>query len=223
MTLKRKRAVKGEVESDISESEHSDEEENEDEPESEEGDPLGSSDEEEEEHDQVDAGTLSEDDSSSDDEEETEADKARKVAFFAEETESSATCDTFLEMNLSRPILKAVSTLGYQKPTPIQASTIPVALLGKDIVGNAVTGSGKTAAFMIPMLERLLYREKGKKAAATRCLILLPTRELAVQCFEVGKKLGAHTDIQFCLLVGESLRFHTSTFNPLTILKVVCP
>ncbi len=73
-------------------------------------------------------------------------------------------------MNLSRPIVKALTTIGFQKPTPIQAAAIPVALLGKDIVGGAVTGSGKTAAFTIPMLERLLYREKGKKAAATQVL-----------------------------------------------------
>ena len=52
------------------------------------------------------------------------------------------------------------------------------------------------------MLERLLYREKGKKAAATRCLVLVPTRELAVQCYEVGKKLAAHTDIEVALIVG---------------------
>ena len=108
-------------------------------------------------------------------------------------------------MNLSRPILKAITALGFHKPTPIQAATIPVALLGKDVVGGAVTGSGKTAAFIVPMLERLIYREKGKKAAATRCLILVPTRELAVQCFEVGTKLATHTDIQFCLVVGTPL------------------
>jgi len=105
-------------------------------------------------------------------------------------------------MNLSRPILKALTTVGFSKPTPIQAATIPVALLGKDIVGGAVTGSGKTAAFIIPMLERLLYRDRGKKAVATRCLVLVPTRELAAQCFEVGTKLAAHTDIRFCLIVG---------------------
>ncbi|KAG6879285.1 nucleolar DEAD-box protein required for synthesis of 60S ribosomal subunit [Termitomyces sp. T32_za158] len=105
-------------------------------------------------------------------------------------------------MNLSRPILKALTTLGFTKPTPIQAATIPVALIGKDVVGGAVTGSGKTAAFMIPILERLLYREKGKNAAATRCVVLVPTRELAVQCYDVGIKLATHTDIRICLVVG---------------------
>jgi len=145
----------------------------------------------------------SQDDSSEDEEEETEAEKARKKAFFADDNETTAGAhDSFLSMNLSRPLLKAITSMGFQKPTPIQSATIPVALLGKDVVGNAVTGSGKTAAFMIPMLERLLYRDKGKKAAATRCLVLLPTRELAVQCYEVGKKLASHTDVQLCLLVG---------------------
>lgn len=105
-------------------------------------------------------------------------------------------------MNLSRPLLKSIAALGFSQPTPIQAATIPVALLGKDVVGNAVTGSGKTAAFIIPMIERLLYRERGKNAAATRCLILVPTRELGVQCYEVGTKLAAFTDIRFCLIVG---------------------
>jgi ATP-dependent RNA helicase DDX27 len=141
--------------------------------------------------------------SSSDEDEETAVEKQRKVAFFADEgSYNTDLASTFLTMNLSRPILKAITSLSFHTPTPIQAATIPAALLGKDIVGNAVTGSGKTAAFIIPILERLLYREKGKKAAATRCLILVPTRELAVQCFEVGTKLAAHTDIRFALIVG---------------------
>jgi ATP-dependent RNA helicase DDX27 len=126
----------------------------------------------------------------------------RKAAFFDSDIASTEVHSSFLTMNLSRPILKALTTVGFSKPTPIQAATIPVALLGKDVVGGAVTGSGKTAAFTIPMLERLLYRERGKKAAATRCLVLVPTRELAAQCFEVGTKLAAHTDIRFCLIVG---------------------
>lgn len=109
-------------------------------------------------------------------------------------------------MNFSRPIVKAITTMGFSKPTPIQAATIPVALLGKDVVGGAITGSGKTAAFTIPMLERLIYRDRSKSAAATRCLVLVPTRELAMQCFEVGTKLAMHTDVRFCLVVGGSTR-----------------
>lgn len=133
---------------------------------------------------------------------EDDAAKERKAAFFAEESGETEEHASFLTMNLSRPIHKSITSLGFTKPTPIQAATIPVALLGKDIVGNAVTGSGKTAAFIIPMIERLLYRDRGTKAAATRCLVLVPTRELAIQCFEVGSKLAAHTDIRFCLVVG---------------------
>ncbi|KAF9270251.1 DEAD-domain-containing protein [Marasmius fiardii PR-910] len=140
--------------------------------------------------------------SSEDSEEENQLEKDRKAAFFETPTSSSDAHDSFITMNLSRPLLKSLTTMGFQKPTPIQTATIPMALLGKDIVGGAVTGSGKTAAFTIPMIERLLYREKGKKAAATRCLVLVPTRELAVQCFEVGTKLATHTDITFCLIVG---------------------
>lgn len=141
-------------------------------------------------------------DSSEGSQDETQAEKDRKIAFFDTEVAPEAHA-SFLTMNLSRPILKAITSLGFHKPTPIQAATIPVALLGKDVVGGAVTGSGKTAAFTVPMLERLLYRDKGKKAAATRCLVLVPTRELAVQCFDVGTKLSVHTDIRFCLVVGE--------------------
>ena len=171
---------------------------------SDEEDPLATSDEEESQ--EGDVKSEKDDDQSSDDESdsenETQAEKDRKLAFFDSESGPAESHDSFLSMNLSRPLLKAIAILGFTTPTPIQAATIPVALIGKDIVGNAVTGSGKTAAFMIPMLERLLYREKGKKAAATRCVVLVPTRELGVQCFEVGTKLATLTDIRLALIVG---------------------
>ena len=186
--------------------------EDEDEDEDEE-DPLATSDEDENKESEGDDQPEDNDDQSSDDESdsenETQAEKDRKLAFFDSENGPAESHDSFLSMNLSRPLLKAIATLGFTIPTPIQAATIPVALLGKDIVGNAVTGSGKTAAFMIPMLERLLYREKGKKAAATRCVVLVPTRELGVQCFEVGIKLATLTDIRLALLVG---MFFSPTF-----------
>jgi ATP-dependent RNA helicase DDX27 len=129
----------------------------------------------------------------------------RRVDFFAPEElttvkKPSAPYSSFQDMNLSRPILKGLSAIGFNEPTPIQQKTIPVALLGKDVVGGAVTGSGKTAAFMIPILERLLYRPK--KIATTRVAILMPTRELAVQCYNVSKKLASHTDITFAQIVG---------------------
>lgn len=86
---------------------------------------------------------------------------------------------SFQEMNLSRPLMKAIASMNFVHPTPIQSATIPVALLGRDICGCAATGTGKTAAFMIPVIERLLYRPKA--AAVTRVLCLVPTRELGVQ------------------------------------------
>ena len=178
-------------------------------------DPLASSENEGGDSEAVQSGTEKEhkcqddsekegslDSSQDSDEDETQTEMDRKAAFFAEDVGPSEKHDSFLGMNLSRPILRALTSLGFATPTPIQSATIPVALLGKDVVGNAVTGSGKTAAFIIPMIERLLYRERGRKAAATRCLILVPTRELGLQCYEVGKKLSVYTDIRFCLVVG---------------------
>ncbi|KAI4153754.1 MAG: hypothetical protein LQ340_002109 [Diploschistes diacapsis] len=140
-------------------------------------------------------------------EEQDEEEKARQEAFFAPESqddkaklEDQQGSGSFHTMSLSRPILRGLAAVGFTKPTPIQAKTVPVALLGKDIVGGAVTGSGKTAAFLIPILERLLYRPK--KVPTSRVAILMPTRELAVQCYNVAKKLASFTDITFCQLVG---------------------
>ena len=144
---------------------------------------------------------------SSDEEEKTEdlEEAAKREAFFAPEEKPSkgtrtAISSSFQGMSLSRPILRGLAAVGFSQPTPIQAKTIPVALLGKDVVGGAVTGSGKTAAFIVPVLERLLYRPK--KVPTSRVAILMPTRELAIQCHAVASKLASHTDIKFCLAVG---------------------
>ncbi|KAF2749395.1 DEAD-domain-containing protein [Sporormia fimetaria CBS 119925] len=141
----------------------------------------------------------------SDKEDAVEAEKA--AAFFAPEEEvtgkkkkGAKSTGSFQSMSLSRPILRGLASVGFTEPTPIQQKTIPIAMSGKDVVGGAVTGSGKTAAFLIPILERLLYRPK--KIPTTRVTILMPTRELAVQCFNVAKKLAAFTDITFALLAG---------------------
>ena len=131
---------------------------------------------------------------------------ARQKAFFAPEAEASTkssiseTTASFQSFSLSRPILRGVASIGFTTPTPIQAKTIPVALQGKDVVGGAQTGSGKTAAFVLPILERLLYRPRN--VPTSRVAILMPTRELAVQCFNVATKLASFTDITFCQLVG---------------------
>lgn len=144
---------------------------------------------------------------SSDEEEKGEdpEEAARRKAFFAPEDKpakgaKAVSSSTFQGMSLSRPILRGLAAVGFSQPTPIQAKTIPVALEGKDVVGGAVTGSGKTAAFIVPVLERLLYRPK--KVPTSRVAILMPTRELAIQCHAVATKLASHTDIKFCLAVG---------------------
>ncbi|WKA10326.1 hypothetical protein VitviT2T_027901 [Vitis vinifera] len=134
-----------------------------------------------------------------------DADEAASVggdrkSFFAPADGASFHANSFLELNLSRPLLRACEALGYTKPTPIQAACIPIALTGRDICGSAITGSGKTAAFSLPTLERLLFRPK--RVQAIRVLVLTPTRELAVQVHSMMEKLAQFTDIRCCLIVG---------------------
>jgi len=107
---------------------------------------------------------------------------------------------SFAQMNLSRPLLKALNDLNFTHPTKIQSSSIPLALLGKDICACATTGSGKTAAFMLPILERLIF--KPKETSVSRVLVLVPTRELAIQVHEVSKSLSKYTKVQLCLATG---------------------
>lgn len=125
--------------------------------------------------------------------------------FYAPDSEIDTTKkqshETFASLSLSRPLLKALSSLNYTKPSKIQSATIPIALMNKDIVAGAVTGSGKTAAYMIPIIERLLY--KPSKLASTRVIVLTPTRELAIQVADVGKQIARFTpSISFGLAVG---------------------
>ncbi|KAH6586294.1 hypothetical protein BASA50_000758 [Batrachochytrium salamandrivorans] len=127
----------------------------------------------------------------------------RKAEYFDLNEDTSATLDateSFQSLQLSRPILKSLAALGYVKPTEIQARAIPLALQGRDICGSAVTGSGKTAAFIVPIIERLLFRPKNE--ATTRVLVLVPTRELGVQCQSVAANISKFTDISICLCVG---------------------
>ncbi|EXJ85376.1 hypothetical protein A1O1_05740 [Capronia coronata CBS 617.96] len=142
----------------------------------------------------------SESDTSTSDAEE----QAKRAAFFAPEDKTATaqvkSAASFQQFSLSRPILKALAALSFTAPTPIQARAIPVALQGLDVVGSAVTGSGKTAAFLLPILERLLYRPR--KVPTTRVAILMPTRELAVQCYSVATALARFTDITFAQVVG---------------------
>jgi ATP-dependent RNA helicase DDX27 len=130
---------------------------------------------------------------------------AKRAAFFAPEEKlppitKPNTSASFHQFSLSRPILRGLATLQFTTPTPIQVRAIPIALQGLDVVGSAVTGSGKTAAFLLPILERLLYRPR--KVPTTRVAILMPTRELAVQCYNVATALARFTDITFAQVVG---------------------
>jgi len=107
---------------------------------------------------------------------------------------------TFRDTGLSEKVLAAVEAAGYTTPTPIQAQAIPHALQGRDVLGIAQTGTGKTAAFVLPMLSRL---EQGRaRARMPRTLILEPTRELAAQVEESFLKYGANTRLNVALLIG---------------------
>ncbi|MEM7429063.1 MAG: DEAD/DEAH box helicase [Pseudomonadota bacterium] len=107
---------------------------------------------------------------------------------------------TFDNLGLSPKVLAAISAAGFTTPTPIQAQAIPPALEGKDVLGLAQTGSGKTAAFTLPMLSRL---EKGRaRARMPRSLIIEPTRELAAQVHEAFETLGKQHKLNVALLIG---------------------
>ena len=114
-------------------------------------------------------------------------------------TTFSAQC--FSDLHLSRPLCRACEKLGYATPTPIQAAIIPIALTGRDVCGRAQTGSGKTAAFALPLLERMLHRPKNA-VSAIHVVIMVPTRELAVQCAQMIQRLGEYTNVQVATIVG---------------------
>ncbi|TKA33686.1 ATP-dependent RNA helicase dbp10 [Salinomyces thailandicus] len=120
----------------------------------------------------------------------------------------------FQTMGLNTHLLKAITRKGYTVPTPIQRKTIPLILDGQDVVGMARTGSGKTAAFVVPMIEKL--KSHSAKVGA-RGIILSPSRELALQTLKVVKEMGKGTDLRTTLLVGgDSLeeQFSSMASNP---------
>ena len=107
---------------------------------------------------------------------------------------------TFADLGLSEPILRAVTEAGYVTPTPIQEAAIPIVLMGRDVLGCAQTGTGKTAGFTLPMLDILAAGRA--KARMPRSLILEPTRELALQVAENFVKYGKHLNLVHALLIG---------------------
>jgi superfamily II DNA/RNA helicase len=107
---------------------------------------------------------------------------------------------SFSNLGLSPKVEAAVEAAGFDKPTPIQASAIPIAVTGRDVLGIAQTGTGKTASFVLPMLTRL---ERGRaRARMPRTLILEPTRELAAQVAEAFELLGKSHKLTVALLIG---------------------
>jgi ATP-dependent RNA helicase RhlE len=105
---------------------------------------------------------------------------------------------SFTSLKLHPSLLKGVGELGFSRPTPIQSDAIPPSLEGRDVLACAMTGSGKTAAFLLPILNRLIDRPRGK----TRALILTPTRELAAQILEDSNDLAVHTPITAAAIIG---------------------
>ena len=108
----------------------------------------------------------------------------------------------FRSLNIIEPILKAVEEEGYTVPTPIQAEAIPIVLQGTDLLGCAQTGTGKTAAFAIPILQILSANKTFDKKRKIRSLIVTPTRELAIQIEESFKAYGRHTGLRCTVLFG---------------------
>jgi ATP-dependent RNA helicase RhlE len=112
---------------------------------------------------------------------------------------------TFKDFNLCNAIVNALQEKGYQHPTPIQQQAIPHILTGRDIVASAETGTGKTAAFCIPILEKL---SRTKQTSGIRALVLTPTRELAIQVFENLSFYGKNLSIKSAVIFGGVSQFH---------------
>jgi ATP-dependent RNA helicase RhlE len=108
----------------------------------------------------------------------------------------------FTDLGLAKPLLKALADEGYTQPTPIQAQAIPGVMAGRDLLGIAQTGTGKTAAFALPILHRLAETRKPAPRASCRVLVLSPTRELATQIGESFKAYGKHLGVSVAVVFG---------------------
>src|SRR6187401_1082390 len=107
---------------------------------------------------------------------------------------------SFADLGLSDELLRSVADSGYGEPTPIQKGAIPSVLMGKDLIGIAQTGTGKTASFVLPMID--ILAEGRSRARMPRSLILEPTRELAAQVAENFEKYGKYHKLSMALLIG---------------------
>ncbi|MEY3630990.1 MAG: hypothetical protein RL408_544 [Bacteroidota bacterium] len=109
---------------------------------------------------------------------------------------------SFESLHLIEPILKALKEEGYTNPTPIQAQSIPIVLRGTDLLGCAQTGTGKTAAFTLPIIQLLGENKSFQKNKKIRALIVTPTRELAIQIGESFRAYARHTDLKYAVIFG---------------------
>ena len=110
--------------------------------------------------------------------------------------------DNFLALGLAAPLVSALDKIGYAKPTPIQARAIPALLAGRDLIGIAQTGTGKTAAFALPILDRLLANPRRAPQGGARVLILSPTRELASQIAQSFRDLSQGLNLSIAVVFG---------------------
>src|SRR6185437_1917002 len=111
---------------------------------------------------------------------------------------------TFQSLGLVPPVMEGIRDAGFTICTPIQAQTLPIALAGKDVAGQAQTGTGKTAAFLVALYQTLLTHPPSQNRSPTsvRALVLAPTRELAVQIHHDGEILGRHTGLKQAVVYG---------------------
>lgn len=109
---------------------------------------------------------------------------------------------TFKELNISEPILKALNEKGYVNPTPIQEQTIPLVLNKKDVLGLAQTGTGKTAAFTVPIIQQLYHNKNKEQKRQIKALILTPTRELAIQINDCITEYAKYTGLRHTIIYG---------------------
>ncbi|MFK7846274.1 MAG: DEAD/DEAH box helicase [Rhodothermales bacterium] len=108
----------------------------------------------------------------------------------------------FDQLGLAKSVARGVKSAGYEKPTPIQATAIPIALEGRDLIGCAQTGTGKTAAFVLPLLNKLVLNKPETRRPSLRALIVVPTRELALQVEEAIGTYSRHTSIRSLAVFG---------------------
>jgi ATP-dependent RNA helicase RhlE len=127
---------------------------------------------------------------------------------------------SFTNFSLSPELQRSIRDCGYHHPTPVQREAIPVALDGRDLVVSAETGSGKTAAFLIPLIDRL-HRAHAKGPSA---LVIAPTRELAAQCGQEFTRIARHSGLRAAVIVGgESMRRQVGDLNAGAQILIACP